>query len=201
MSGTWKVFVTSFLFIAATATGSAQAFSYKYLEATYLETDISVADGDGGAIGGSWLFSDHWIVFGRYSESSVEGSLNGVQETADFEYIRFGVGYRASLPGLAKTDWYGLISYNEIDLTKFEDETESGEDFELGIKHALAPTLEVELAARYFYSNIECIDLLAGEAGWRTGAVWWMTEGIGFSFGYEDIDNFNELTIGLRGSW
>lgn len=177
----------------------AQDFSYRYGEAGYVKTDITLADGGGGLLAGSWLFSEHWLVFGSYSENSLRGGSK--PSKADFEYLRGGFGYRARLPALINTDWYALLSYNRIDLTEFEDEPESGEDFELGLRHQWRPNIEVNAAARYYYSNIECIDLLAGEAGFKLGGLWRVTDKRGLSFSYEDIDRFSEWRIALRQEW
>lgn len=178
---------------------AAETGSYRYIESSYLLTDIAVADGDGGSVSGSGLIRQHWILFGHYAESTLSGDLNGVEVDAELEFLRAGFGYRLELPGWDRTDGYFLVSYNEIDLTEFEDETESGEDFELGINHALRNNLELNVAARYFNSNIECIDLLAGDSGLKTQLLWRFLPRIGFSVSYEDIGNFNEWRIGIRG--
>lgn len=194
-----RALVVGLLGLLLAMPAQARDLSYRYAEAGYVDTDITLADGGGGLLAGMWLFNNHWIVFGSLSENNLRS--NNVPSRADFSYLRAGVGYRARLTGLINTDWYVLASYNEIDLTEFEDETESGEDFELGIRRQVLPRLEWNLAARYFNSNIECIDLLAGEAGFKFGLLWNVTDKSGLSFSYEDISRFSEWRIALRKEW
>ncbi len=188
-----------FAMLLVCANSHAANLSYRYFEAGYSHTDISLADGNGGYILGRWQLGEHWFVLGQYSENNLRS--NQAPSKADFEYVRAGLGYRAAMPGWYRTDWYALISYNEIDLTEFEDESESGEDFELGLKYRWRPGLVVTAAARYFNSNIECIDLLAGEAGYKLGANWNFTRKTGVAISYENIHRFSEWRIGLRKHW
>ena len=184
------------LLLVALQPAQAANISYRYFDAGYSHTDIGPADGNGGYIVGSWRFDDHWFVLGHYSENNLRSS--DAPSRADFEAIRGGVGYRDAVPGWLRTDWYALATYNEINLSEFEDESESGEDFEFGIRHRWRPQIIVEVAARYFNSDI---DLLAGKTGVKFGAQWEITRLIGVSFGYEDIDRFSEWRIGLRKYW
>ena len=177
----------------------AEGISYRYFEAGYANTDIGVADGDGGYIGASWLFNEHWILFGRYGESDL--SANSGPAEADYQFIRAGFGYRSLFLQQPNTEWYGLISYNRIDLTVFEDEPESGEDFELGLNYRWRPQLVLNVAARYFYSNIDATDLLAGEAGFVVGADYEFSNSLGLNLAYEDIDRFGEWRLALRKYW
>lgn len=180
------------------ASAAQAALPASWLELDYVNTDIDVADGDGYLLSGRWLFGEHWFVAGRYGESDLDlGSPRpGQSGQADWEYLRVGVGYRAEIH--PQLEWFGLLSYDRVDLSVIEDEAETGENFETGLLYNLAEGFNVGGSIEYEQNNTEQeTDLFDGDFGFVLRSTYQFSERFGLGLTYEKIDTFDEWRAGV----
>ncbi len=188
---------------AVLATGTAQAaLPASWLELAYAETDIELADGDGYLLSGRWLFGEHWFAAGRYGESDLDIARPrpGRPRQADWEYLRIGLGYRAALN--PQWEWFGLLSYDRVDLSVIEDEAETGENFETGVSYSLNDSLNLGGSIEYEQNNTEQeTDLFDGDFGFILRGSYALTPRFGLGLSYEQIDTYDEWRVGVVASF
>ncbi len=177
---------------------SAQASpSASWLELAYSETDIELADGDGYVLSGRWRWDDHWFLAGRYGESDFEiaNPAPGRPATADWEYLRVGIGYRAPLS--PQLEWFAVLSYDRVDLTVLEDEVESGENLEAGLAYDLSDRFNLGGSVEFAKNNTKEIKLFDEELGFVLRGSYHFSPRLGLVAAYEKVDRFDEWRVGL----
>jgi hypothetical protein len=220
--------IAALLFVASSSAAMAQDVRYSWFEIAYVQqevgrngtvtdgllgqtVDISAKDGSGikfrGSIG-TWhnLFA---LVDYNSSDIRVDAAVSNSQgqvltgDEFDFTAVRSGVGLKWSLT--PKTDLYGAVTYDSLDL---DFGSFAGENFDVNNK-GIGATVgvrsmfgeKVELRANVRYSEIGDVDLTTG--------VWDADTLFGVGFGYELIrglsitgdfedGQFNSWNIGFR---
>ena len=122
---------------------SAADLDYTYLQAGFGKTDadesaavvnpkkdfvgdVATDDESGFYLGGSWQFTDRWLVFAHYAEASQDVSLKGsgddglggtaeVSRDGDFDLNRFRAGVGYIKPMSERWDLYGRLSLDYIE--------------------------------------------------------------------------------------
>ncbi len=168
-----------------------------WLELANAETDIELADGSGYVLSGRWHWPENWFLGGRYSKSDFEINANGQQ--AEWEYLRVGVGYRAMLS--PQTEWFGILSYDQVDLEVLEDEVESGENLEVGLSYGPSERLNLTGSVEFEKNNTTEINLFDEEFGFTLRGTYAFTSRFGLGLSYEKIDRFDEWRVGLLTSF
>jgi len=124
----------------------ADGFSYSYVEAAYVNTDIDDIDTDvdGFALRGSLEVTSNVFLFASYSDQSAEAL--GVD--VDFTTYELGGGY--AWPISPTLDVYGTLSYvsAEADAAAF-DADDDGFALAAGLRGRVAEGFELEGAIRY----------------------------------------------------
>lgn len=169
-----------------------------WLALDYAATDLEFADGDGYLLSGRWLFGEHWFVAGRYGESDLDiaNPRPGRPAQADWEYLRVGLGYRAELS--PQLEWFGVLSYDRVDLSEIEDEVETGENLEAGVNYGLNERLNVGASIEYGQNNAgQETELFDGDFGFILRGSYALTGTFGIGLSYEQIDTFDEWRVGL----
>lgn len=170
----------------------AEGFSYSYLDAAYVNTDIDQFDEDvdGFALRGSYELTDNVFVFAGYADQST--SVAGFD--IDLQTYNLGLGYAWPL-GKA-LDVYGKLGYvsAEVDAQGFGDADDDGYSLAVGLRGRAVEQLELEGAVSY-------VDL--SDSGDDTtldlGARWYFTPQ--FAFGVEGSFGDDANTYGLGVRW
>jgi hypothetical protein len=170
----------------------AEGFSYSYLDAAYVNTDIDQFDEDvdGFALRGSYELTDNVFVFAGYADQST--SVAGFD--IDLQTYNLGLGYAWPL-GKA-LDVYGKLGYvsAEVDAQGFGDADDDGYSLAVGLRGRAVEQLELEGAVSY-------VDL--SDSGDDTtldlGARWYFTPQ--FAFGIEGSFGDDANTYGLGVRW
>ena len=170
----------------------AEGFSYSYLDAAYVNTDIDQFDEDvdGFALRGSYELTNNVFVFAGYADQGT--SVAGFD--IDLQTYNLGLGYAWPL-GKA-LDVYGKMGYvsAEVDAQGFGDADDDGYSLAVGLRGRAVEQLELEGAVNY-------VDL--SDSGDDTtldlGARWYFTPQ--FAFGVEGSFGDDANTYGLGVRW
>jgi hypothetical protein len=170
----------------------AEGFSYSYLDAAYVNTDIDQFDEDvdGFALRGSYELTNNVFVFAGYADQGT--SVAGFD--IDLQTYNLGLGYAWPL-GKA-LDVYGKVGYvsSEADVQGLGDADDDGYSLAVGLRGRAVEQLELEGAVTY-------VDL--SDSGDDTtldlGARWYFTPQ--FAFGVEGSFGDDANTYGLGVRW
>ena len=228
MLNTFAKCIAALLLVASSSAAMAQDVRYSWFEIAYVEqdvardgtftddllgqtVDVSTKDGSGIKFRGSMGTWKNLFAFVDYNSSDirVDGAVSNSQgqflasDEFDFTAIRGGVGIKWSLT--PKTDVYGAVSYDSVDL---DFGSFAGENFDtdgqdlgaiVGVRSIFGEKLEVRANVRF--SEVGDVDLTTG--------VWDADTLFGVGFGYElvrglsitgDFEDgqFNSWNIGFR---
>jgi hypothetical protein len=220
--------IAALLFVASSSAAMAQDVRYSWFEIAYVEqevgrngtvtdsllgqtVDISAKDGNGikfrGSVG-TWhnLFA---LVDYNSSDIRVDAAVSNSQgqflttDEFDFTAVRSGVGLKWSLT--PKTDLYGAVTYDNVDLDfgSFAGENFDVDNQDIGATVGVRSIFgeKFELRANVRFSEVGDVDLTTG--------VWDADTLFGVGFGYELIrglsitgdfedGQFNSWNIGFR---
>jgi len=228
MLNSFAKFIGALLLMATSSAAMAQDVRYSWFEIGFLgqdvgkngvitdsligqTVDISAKDGNGINFRGSVGTWHNWFAFLDFSSADitvnalVSNSLGSVpaQDEFDFTTVSGGVGLR--WPLTLKTDIYGAVSYDSMDL---DFGSFAGENFDAGDKDVGARigirsmfTEKVELRARVRYSGVGNVDLNTGVTDADTlfgiGVGYEVIRGLSITGDFESGE-FSSWTIGFR---
>jgi hypothetical protein len=183
--------------LAATAAfvpflAQAEGFSYSYLDAAYVNTDIDRFDEDvdGFALRGSYELTDNVFVFAGYADQGT--SVAGFD--IDLQTYNLGLGY--AWPLGKDLDVYGKLGYvsAEADVQGLGDADDDGYSLAVGLRGRAIEQLELEGAVSY-------VDLSdsGDDTSLDLGARWYFTPQ--FAFGVEGSFGDDASTYGLGVRW
>ena len=198
------------LALAAALPVSAQAaddgLSFTYVEADYINADVSDLDLDGFGVRGNVGFHENWYATGSFARTS-DGDVDvGLPETADFDLERstIGIGFHTAIGNrvhfLAEAAYVNYGFENEIPSIGTADENYDGYRGTAGIRALLGPKFELEGKAHYTH-----VDELDGGFGAEVNGVFHVNSTWGIAAGFErqDFDggDLDEWKIGVRASF
>ena len=167
------------------AAASAEGFSYDYIDAGYIQSDISGIDGDGFGIAGSMSLNNNWHLFAGYQTQDFDFGV-------DLDALQAGAGFNTSMS--ENLDVFARVSYiwAEAEAGGFAVD-DDGFGVGVGVRGAVSES--VELNGGVEYTDGDASD---GDTAFNAGFLFNVTEqvalGLNASFG-DDIDMY---TAGVR---
>lgn len=168
---------------AAAEDGKKSSFSYSYVEANYLWTDLDAIDDslDGWEVRLSFELPLNFFLQGAYSELAGD---------ADLSQYRLGAGWHMPLGDVF--DVYGILSVTGAELEEDAFDTdEDGIAAEVGGRFLLGD--RIELNGRGLW-----VDLEDSEAGLGVGGRFYFTPALSAGLNVDYLDNSESYTAGLR---
>ncbi len=222
--------VFAMLLVAAAGPASAQELRYSWLDMSFMNQDVDragsqvtpdpnqvtsvdVSDGSGIRFRGSLGTWKNMYLFVDYSSTDIDVSgdvtvINPpltapISDEFDYTSIRGGFGVKWSI--LNKTDLYGEISYDSLDLDfgSFAGENFDTDDADLGGALGIRTLFgdDFELRAYGRYTNVGDADLTTLEFDTDTlygvGFAWQVIRGFSFVGDYESGE-FSSWSVGFR---
>lgn len=158
-------------------------FSYSFVEANYLWTDVDAVDDslDGWELRLSIEIFMNFFLQGSYSELS---------SGADLNQYRFGAGWH--LPLGDRFDAYGILSVAGADLEDGSfDSNEDGLAAEVGARFLLTDKIELN-------GLVDWVDLEDSNYGIGVGGRFYFTPQMSAGLNVHTIDNNESFAAGLR---
>lgn len=215
------------LLITLGATANAQEVRYSWLDMTFMaqdfdrmgaqvplagqSVDVDASDGNGVRFRGSVGTWNNLYLFFDYGSTDIDvaaliTNAQGVFPAADeFDYttIRGGIGFR--IPLAVKTDIYGEVSYDSLDLDfgSFAGENFDADDQDVGgaIGIRTMVTDDLELRAYGRYTSVGDVDLnttmFDDDTLFGAGFGWQIVRGMSIVGDYE-AGEFSNWSIGIR---
>lgn len=169
-------------FLCAPAVFAASP-DFNYVEGGYteLEFDNSNFEPDGIKVSGSASVSKNLFLNGSYSDAS---------DGADYNQLSLGLGYRVAAN--SNTDVYGIVSYEELEIGKSDD---NGYGLTAGVRSFV--TANIELDGGLSYIDIDNND----ETFLNLGASYYITPVAAVNLAYRTSDDIDMLTLSGRYSF
>ncbi|MEX0740578.1 MAG: outer membrane beta-barrel protein [Pseudohongiella sp.] len=186
-----SVFAIAIAAALGTTTLSAQELNYDYIEVGYTAMDADGLEVDGiGANFSVSLTDDIFLISSIQDLESDE--IFGAK--LDLQTYSVGLGYRAGLSDVTDATFSASWMRGEIDGNNFGLGSYSGTGYDLsvGLRHLLAPQLE--LAGNVTYSDFEGAD----GTGLEIGALYHITPVISVGVGYNVADESDGWKAGVR---
>ena len=212
---------------AMSATATAQDVRYSWLDLSFMSQDVErmgtrvpiagqtvdvvASDGDGVRFRASFGTWHNLYIFADYGSTDIDVAVlvtnaQGqfpAEDEFDYTTIRGGIGLR--IPLGFKTDLYGEVSYDSLDL---DFGSFAGESFDvdeqdiggaIGIRAMLNDDFEVRAYGRY--SGVGDVDLnttlFEEDTLFGAGFGWRIVRGLSIVADYE-VGEFNSLSVGFR---
>lgn len=159
------------------------SFSYTFVEANYLWTDLDAIDEslDGWEVRASLELFLNFFVQGSYAQ---------VKDQEDLHLYRVGLGWHFDLGNTL--DVYGIVSAAGVELEdSVNNFDEDGLAAEAGARFLL--TDKLELNGRGLWEDIEDSEVGAG-----LGARWYLTHALSIGVNADSIDSTETYAAGIR---
>jgi hypothetical protein len=175
--------------LAFSLAAAAEAPSYSYIQAGYVEIDLDNSfgdiDGNGFTAGGSVPLSDQWHVFAGYSSSDFDFNV-------DIDEFTIGGGWHRAITG--RTDFVAELGYVRADAsTNGFSIDDNGLAAGVGVRSMLRDNLEL-------FGSINHVEL--DEAGGGTsvgGGLWYIVSGnLALGLAAEFDDDATAYGAGIR---
>ena len=169
--------------LAPAAQENYPGFSYTFVEANYLWTDVDAVD---DSLDGWETRVSVEIFFNLF----LQGSYSQIAGDADLDQTRLGLGFH--LPVGGRIDAFGILSYahEELDGSGF-DESEDGVVGEVGGRFWLLDRLE--LNGEVIWADIE-----ESDAGLGVGARFYVIPALSLGASMSVIDEDESFALGAR---
>ncbi|MCK8103329.1 outer membrane beta-barrel protein [Pseudoalteromonas sp. 2CM36K] len=171
-----------------------QTPNFNFVSGGYLDADIDGESADGWTIDGSKLVSENVFLSGQYQ--TVGDSVNGAD--FDINWLSAGVGYRTAIS--SSTDFYGLLTYENIELEasyagRSESEDENGYGLSVGLRSMVSESFELD--GRLGYVDIDD----DSETSISVGARYYINENVSFGANYTSLDDLDLISATVRYSF
>ncbi len=174
-----KLMIAAGLLLPLVAT--AAPLNYNFIDVDYFDVEVDGApvSDSGFSVGGSAEFAENFFFAGRYAD------------TDPLERVTAGVGAKTTLA--PATSIYGLLSFENIDAKVADD---NGFGVEAGLRQAVTNSFEVSGALQYY--QIDDVATFDDEFGFKIGGLFNFNDNFGIEAGYNNVDDYEEITVGGR---
>ncbi len=183
-------FLTVLALLALTAPALAETPSYNFIQGGFQRVEIDddfgpTIDGDGFGLAGSFEVADNFHVFGGYSSTGFDFSV-------DLNQISLGGGYHEEIS--ANTSFFANLAYVNLELEtgSFGSVDESGVGAAIGLRSMISDRLELE-------GSIGYVDLGNELDGFSFGGVARYSFSDSFALGLAVEVEEDVLSYGLTG--
>lgn len=182
-----KMVLASALVLSISSVQAVESPRWDYATLSYQTVDIDGEKLSGLGFGGSKLLGKNVFVSGAYSNTS--DTINSVD--FDFNTLSVGLGYRTEIS--SKTDFFGVVSYEDVELESSfrgnsDKEGDSGYGLTAGVRSMLTDKVELTGSLKYIDIAEET------DTGLSVSALYNFTTQFSAGVGYtksDDIDGFS----------